>query len=64
MKLLWTVGYFGTLMKEGGYIELDSQTFMSQKIYGMYNTLLEYLEELRNYDIFAINYPNSAIISG
>lgn len=40
MKILWAIGCFGTLNMESNYIELDGNTFMSQKIHGMYNTLL------------------------
>lgn len=51
LKILWTAFYFGTLNSEKDCIELQSQTLLSQKIIGMHNKLLEYLNELKKYDI-------------
>lgn len=49
---MWAVGNFGVFNKSNGYIELDSNTFMSQKIHGMfYNVLLEYINDFKKYDI-------------
>lgn len=45
------MGRFGNFSKDGSYIELDSKTFMTQKIHGMYNTLLGYLNDLKKHDI-------------
>ena len=52
IKILWAVGYFGILNKSQGYIELDSKTFMTQKIHGMfYNVLIDYISDFKKYDI-------------
>jgi len=53
LKLLWATCNFGTINVDMDCIELDSNTFMSQKIHGMYDTLLEYLNELKLFDIHA-----------
>ena len=47
IKILWAVGCFGVFNKPSGYIELDSNTFMTQKIHGMfYNVLIDYNSSL------------------
>lgn len=52
IKILWAVGNYGILNISNGYIELDANTFMSQKIHGMfYDILLEYINDLKQYDI-------------
>jgi hypothetical protein len=52
IKILWAVGNFGIFNKSHGYIELDSNTFMTQKIHGMfYNVLLDYISDFKEYDI-------------
>lgn len=52
IKILWAVGNFGIYNKSHGYIELDSNTFMTQKIHGMfYNVLLNYIHDFKKYDI-------------
>jgi Histone deacetylase complex, SIN3 component len=52
IKILWAAGNFGIFNKSHGYIELDSNTFMNQKIHGMfYNVLLEYISDFKKYDI-------------
>jgi hypothetical protein len=52
IKILWAVGIFGNYNKSFGCLELDSKTFMSQKIHGMfYNLLLDYIKEFKKYDI-------------
>ena len=51
IKLLWATGSYGNYNKDENYIELDSNTFMSQKIQGFYHVLLDYLKELKKYDI-------------
>jgi hypothetical protein len=50
-------GCYGTLIRERGYLELDSYTFMSLKINGMYDTLLEYLNDLVRYDVHGEGIP-------
>jgi len=51
MKILWAVGSLGTLMEKNGIVELDSLTFISQKINCMYSGLLEYIADLKKYDV-------------
>jgi hypothetical protein len=52
IKILWAVGCFGVYNKPSGYIELDSNTFMTQKIHGMfYNVLIDYINDFKIYDI-------------
>jgi hypothetical protein len=52
IKILWAVGNLGNFNKSQGYIELDSNTFMAQKIHGMfYNVLLDYISDFKKYDI-------------
>lgn len=51
LKILWVMGRFGNFSKDGSYIELDSKIFMTQKIHGMYNTLLGYLNDLKKHNI-------------
>lgn len=51
LKILWAVFYFGTPDNESKCIELDSKTFMSLKLIGMYHMLVEHLHELKKYDI-------------
>jgi hypothetical protein len=46
LKILWTIGFYGVFKKDS--LELDARTFLSQKINGMYNYLLEYFKELEN----------------
>jgi len=52
LKILWTMGNYGIYKKDCSYIELDSKTFLFQKIHSMYNTLLEYFNDLKNADIY------------
>jgi hypothetical protein len=52
IKILWVVGNFGIYNKSHGYIEIDSNTIMTQKIHGMfYNVLLDYINDFKKYDI-------------
>ena len=51
IKILWAMGLFGTFDHEGDHLELDAKTFSSQKIRCMYNTLLEYCNALKRYDV-------------
>ncbi|MBN2350705.1 MAG: DUF3795 domain-containing protein [Bacteroidales bacterium] len=51
LKILWTIGLYGTYNKNLKCIELDAKTFMNQKVHGMYKSLIEYFELLKEYDI-------------
>jgi len=51
MNLLWAAGSFGILPMDKDYLELNSQTYTSLKIGGMYERLLEQLSDLKKYDI-------------
>jgi hypothetical protein len=51
MKILWAMGYHGILNKDNGIFELDSNTFLSNKIHGMYAMVQEYIKDLKTYDV-------------
>jgi hypothetical protein len=51
LKILWTILLYGN-EKSGCYLELDAKTFLSHKIGGMYNKLLENFHELKKYGIY------------
>jgi hypothetical protein len=51
LKILWTIGFYGTLNENHHCLELDSETYMSQKTSKMYNTLLSYFSDLNKYGI-------------
>lgn len=51
LKILWVIFSYGTFNQASGSLELDAKTFLSQKILGMYNTLLDYLKVLKEFDI-------------
>jgi len=51
LKILWTIIFYGTV-KTGNYLELDAKTFLSQRIGGMYNKLLENFNELKKYGLY------------
>jgi hypothetical protein len=51
MKILWIMGYFGTYHQDTSQLELDSQTFLSQKILSTYKELQNLLDDLEHYDI-------------
>jgi hypothetical protein len=51
LKLLWTMGLFGSFDRKKGFIELDARSFLSQKITGMYHKLIEFSNELKERDI-------------
>ena len=50
IRILWTMGLYGELTDDD-ILELDAGTFSSQKINGMYNTLMDNLYELKKFDI-------------
>jgi len=47
MKILWTMGCYGTYNNECGCLKLDAKTFLSQKIVGMYDTLSVYFRDFK-----------------
>lgn len=51
VKILWIMARDGKLDKDNGCLELDSRTFLSSKIQGMYNPLMEYFGDLKQYNI-------------
>ncbi len=50
LKIIWTLALYGNFV-DNNVLELDSKTFLSQKIQGMYNILTDYLNDLKSYDI-------------
>ena len=50
IKIIWTLTLYGDFVNND-LLEIDSKTFMSQKIHGMYNILTDYLNDLKLYDI-------------
>jgi hypothetical protein len=59
MKILWAMGSCGIFNKDNSCIELDSNTFMSQKIQGMYDILQGYINDLKTYDVYCEVVPLS-----
>lgn len=51
LKILWTMGLYGAHNTSDSYLELDGKTFLSQKVPGMYPTLLDYFNDLKMMDI-------------
>jgi len=58
LRILWTAGLYGN-HTGSGTLELDSKTFLSQKITGNFKLLAQYLEVLKPYDIFCEFVPHS-----
>jgi hypothetical protein len=53
LKLLMAFGIYGRKGKaEKNFLELDAEIYLSQKLPGMYNKLLDCLDELKEYRIF------------
>jgi len=52
VKILWVLGCYGKYIKNHRYVELDGKTFLSHKMRGMYKQLIEYFDELKQYDIY------------
>ena len=50
LKIIWTLALYGNFV-DNNVLELDSKTFISQKIQGMYNILSDYLNDLKSYNI-------------
>ena len=52
LKLLMAFGIYGKRVKaEKDFLELDAEIYSSQKLPGMYNRLLEHLDDLKQYRI-------------
>jgi len=51
LKIIWAIGFYGILNEKHHCLELDSETYMSQKTSKMYNTLLGYFSDLKKYGI-------------
>lgn len=51
LKTLWSIGKNGIFKENNQYLEVESKIFLSEKITGMYPTLLNYFEILKKYDI-------------
>jgi hypothetical protein len=52
LRILWASGCYGIFRTDESYLELDSKTFMEQKVQGMYNVLSDHLNVLRKYDVY------------
>ena len=53
LKIIWTIALFGEFKEpNSAFIELDSNTCASQKIYRMYDVLENCFSELKKYNIY------------
>jgi len=53
MKILWTMGIYGKFGNSNSYIELDSKTFLAQKIISIHSVLHSLFTDLKKYNIQA-----------
>jgi len=52
LKMLWAFGLFGKLSKKGGlHLEIDSETYLAQKIQSDYSKVKDYFRILGNYGV-------------
>ncbi len=51
LKIIWAMALLGKFNEENGCLELDGNTFLSQKIQSMYNPLKDYFNDLKQYNI-------------
>jgi hypothetical protein len=53
LKTIWTIALFGEFKETNRtFLELDPKTFLSQKIYGMYDRLKDSFKALEEYNIY------------
>jgi hypothetical protein len=52
LRILWATGCYGIPGCDYRFLELDSNSFMSLKLQGMYSILTDHLYELRKYDVY------------
>jgi len=52
LRILMAFGIFGSFVRTGShFLELEGETYLAQRLPGMYHKLLEYLDELKQYQI-------------
>jgi hypothetical protein len=53
LKIIWTIALLGEFKEtNSAFLELDAKTFLSQKIYGMYDKLKDCFKELKKHKIY------------
>jgi len=53
LKIIWVIALFGEFKEtKSSFLELEGKTFLSQKVYGMYDKLKDCFEELKKYKIY------------
>lgn len=58
LKILWASGLHGQLKKKGGsYLEIDSRTYLAEKIQSSYSRAKEYFKTLENYGVHCEHVP-------
>jgi hypothetical protein len=53
LKILWAFGLFGTFAEGKSSLQLDHQSFLSQKIHSGYKRILSYFDSLADYGLKA-----------
>jgi hypothetical protein len=53
LNIIWVMALFGEFKEtNSSFLELDAKTFLSQKVYGMYNKLKDCFKELKEHKIY------------
>ena len=58
LKLLWTFGLFGTLLRKGGWhLAIDGQTYLGQKLPGNFDRMLLHFQMLKKLGVLCEHVP-------